>query len=130
MIRAESTGEETMRESEENYKLLFENTGCAINFFDQEGKVILMNEDALDRLGWETEDLAGKSIYDILPKKIANFNIRRFSKIIKERKGVEFEDYFELLTGKYWFSSNIQPATDKVENIKGVQIISDDTFQL
>ena len=65
-----------MRESEKNYKLLFENTGSAINFFDPEGKVILMNEDALDRLGWETEDLAGKSIYDILPKKIADFNIR------------------------------------------------------
>ncbi len=122
MIRAESTGEETMRESEENYKLLFENTGSAINFFDQEGKVILMNEDALDRLGWETEDLAGKSIYDILPKEIADFHVRGFSKIIKERKGVEFEDYFELPTGKYWFSSNIQPVTDKVGNIKGVGV--------
>lgn len=51
MIRAESTGEETMRESEENSKLLFENTGSAINFFDPEGKVILMNKDAIDRLG-------------------------------------------------------------------------------
>ncbi len=40
-----------MRESEENYKLLFENTGSAINFFDPEGKVILMNKDAIDRLG-------------------------------------------------------------------------------
>ncbi len=30
-----------MRESEENYKLLFENPGSATNFFDPEGKVIL-----------------------------------------------------------------------------------------
>jgi len=118
--------EEALRESEENYKLLFENTGSAITFFDPEGKVILMNKAALDRLGWETEDLAGKFIYDILPKEIADFHIRRFSKIIKEQKGAEFEDYFEIPTGKYWFSSNIQPVKDKVGNIKGVQAISDD----
>jgi len=118
--------EEKLRESEERYSLLFENSGSAITFFDTEAKYVLLNKQSAKNLKREAKDFIDKSIYDMFPKGIAEFHFQRFSKIIKEGKGAIFEDSIDLPKGKLWFSSNIQPVKDVSGNIKGVQVISTD----
>jgi len=117
--------EETLRESEMKYKLLFESSGSAITYFDTEGKCVFLNRRGAKYLGGEAEEFIGKSIYDIFPE-TANFYVQRFTKIMNEGKGYIFEDSVELPDGKRWFSSNIQPVKDESGTVRGIQIISDD----
>ncbi len=118
--------QEALRETEEKYRLLFENAGSAITYFDAEGKCVLVNRRGIDNHGGK--DITGKSIYDIHPE-VADFHMQRFTKIMKEGRGGRFEDAVELPTGKRWFSSDIQPVKDESGNITGVQVISDDITQ-
>ena len=116
--------QEALQKTEEKYRLLFENAGSAITYFDAEGKCVLVNRRVIDGLGGR--DITGNSIYDIFPKEVADFHIQRFTKIMKEGKGGRFEDAFELPAGRRWFSSDIQPVKDESGNITGVQVLSDD----
>jgi PAS domain S-box-containing protein len=114
---------EKLKDSEEKYRLLIENSGSAITYFDSDGKCLFVNKQGI--INHKGKDITGMSLYDIHPE-VADFHMRRFVKIIKEDKGGHFEDMIKLPAGETWFSSNIQPVKDKNGNILGVQIISSD----
>lgn len=113
--------------SEKLYNLLIDNANVVINYFDTKGRYILLNRQGLRNLNLTNkEDILGKSLHDVFPKKVADFHMKRLNKILAERKGAEFEDMFKLPTGEYWFASNIQPVFDDDNKIIGIQVISVD----
>jgi len=118
--------EKVLKESERKYSLLLENSGSAITFFDTKGICVFLNTQAATYLGKKIKDQIGKPIHEMFSKEVADFHMKRFSKIISKGKGCIFEDSFKLPQGKRWFSSNIQPVRDESENVIGVQIISYD----
>ncbi len=48
--------EQALRESEKNFRVLFEESPTGILLFDSEGKIIQLNREAMDILGLETEE--------------------------------------------------------------------------
>ena len=117
--------EAALKRSESKYRLLFENANTGIILFDTAGVFQILNEQIARNLGGKPGDFIGKSLAEIFPKQ-AEFHLRRFSKIIHEKKGATFEDSFPLPDGIRWYSSDIQPVMDSDGSVTGIQILSID----
>jgi PAS domain S-box-containing protein len=95
--------EEKLKYSEERYKTLLENTGTGIVTLDRDGVYLSVNQRAADRMGARPEDIIGKSIFDFLPQATAQRYLKENRKVIDAGIGREYEDTFQLATGKKSF---------------------------
>ncbi len=117
---------ETLRESEEKYRLLHENAGIGIGYYKPDGIVISYNRLAAQNMNGLPEDFAGKSIYDIFPEQEAEFYHDRIKKATLSDGPVVYEDEVPLPSGNKYFLSTFTKITDLNNNISGIQIISQD----
>ena len=111
--------EETLRESEEKYRNLFESAMDAIVTLDLKGSITAVNSSVL-RFGYEKEDLVGKNILDFVSKEYWPAVVRDFSKVAQ---GEPAKNEVELAvpTGKI-LVEYYAGAIVKENNVAGVQI--------
>jgi PAS domain S-box-containing protein len=95
--------EEQLKNSEERYRILLENTGTGIVIVDRQGVYQLVNQKAADILGARTEDIIGKSMFDFFPREIAQKYLEENQKVIDSGIGREYEETYLLLTGERTF---------------------------
>jgi PAS domain S-box-containing protein len=125
-ITNQKQSKEIQRESEEKYRLLYENTGVGIGYYKPDGTIISFNRLAASHKNSIPEDFNGKSIYDIFPKKEAEIYHERIKKSVLSDTPVVYEDEIQLPTGKKHFLSTFTKVVDANQNIRGIQIISQD----
>ncbi|MGA3190884.1 MAG: PAS domain S-box protein [Candidatus Bathyarchaeia archaeon] len=111
--------EETLRESEEKYRNLFESAIDAIVTLDLKGSITAVNSSVL-RFGYEKEDLVGKNILDFVSKEYWPAVMRDFSKVAQ---GEPAKNEVELAApaGKILVEYHAG-AIAKENNVAGVQI--------
>ncbi len=111
--------EETLRESEEKYRNLFESAMDAIVTLDLKGSITAVNSSVL-RFGYEKEDLVGKNILDFVSKEYWPAVMRDFSKVAQ---GEPAKNEVELVVpvGKILVEYHAG-AVVKENNVAGVQI--------
>ncbi|MGB7594503.1 MAG: PAS domain S-box protein, partial [Erysipelotrichaceae bacterium] len=118
--------EEKLIESEQQFKALFESSGTGVAFYNPNGTVISYNRIAAENMGGEPDDFAGKSIYELFPKKNAELYFNRIKKAMQSDNPLEYEDEVPLPTGNRYFSSAFTRILNLEGAIQGVQIISTD----
>lgn len=118
--------EKILRENEEKYRLLHENAGLGIGYFNTDGNVISFNKLAAMYMGGVPEDFEGKSIYEIFQKEEANFYYSRIKKATVSNEPTIYEDHVLLPGGDKYFLSTFTKITDSNNKILGIQIISQD----
>jgi len=113
-------------ENEEKYRLLHENAGLGIGYFNPDGTVISFNSIASRNMNGVPKDFAGKSIFDLYPKESADFYFARLQKAAKSDDIEVYEDDVQLPTQKKWFLSTYTRIVNSKSEVLGIQIISQD----
>ncbi|MDY6965433.1 MAG: PAS domain S-box protein [Halobacteriota archaeon] len=114
-----------LKESEEKYRTLIENSMDLIMVFDLDGDILLINDAGANILGEKPDYFIGKSIFGIYPEKAAIFE-DRMDQIITSGVGNDFEDVITLPSGERWFWVSLHPVKEKNGNIFAIQAISHD----
>ncbi len=124
-ISKQKEAEEALRDSEKKYRLLIDNCSDPINVFDVDGNILLMNKTSAKNLGGMPEDFVGKSVKDVLPH-MKDLIDQLICSIVETGESCNFENVFELPSGKMWFITNIHPVRNSSGKIYAVHTISYD----
>jgi len=91
-VTLQRQAEETLRESEERFRLLYERSPLGYQSLDQHGRVIQVNQAWLDTLGYEKHEVVGRWFGDFLAPESRELFRSRFSRFkeLGEVHSVEF----------------------------------------
>jgi PAS domain S-box-containing protein len=122
--------EESLVESEERNRLLIENAGMGIGYYDLDGRIIMYNKIAANQLNGIPEDFSGKLLKEIYDEESAVLYEERLEKAIKSSESQVYEDYILLPKEDKWFLSTFTRIENADGRIVGVQVISNDVTVL
>ena len=122
--------EQYLRASEEKYRVLIKSLDNVIASVDREGKFLYMNDMAVDQLGISTENLTGKSMYDLFPESVASQQMMYIQQVLNEDKGNIYEDLTFVRGKPRWHRTSIQPIHNEEGRASQVLINSTDIHDL
>ncbi len=118
--------EEQLKNAEERYKILLENTGTGIIIINREGVYQLVNQRAAEKMDARPEDIVGKSMFDFLPQESAQRYLVENQRIMDSGIGRVYEDTFPLPTGERTFLITDQCLKDADGQVVALQSSSID----
>ncbi len=129
-ITARKLAERALKESEEKYRFLVENTGTGISFWDLEGKLLIANQTAVRLWGKDVDEMIGRSLHDLLPKEFADRAWARQQEVQRSGVGMQTEEHVNTPAGELWYKAFLQPVKDMEGRLVGVQVVSQDVTEL
>jgi len=121
---------EKVHESEEKFKLLHQNAGIGIGYYNTDGIILSYNQLAAQHMNGNPEDFIGKSIFDLFPKPVADFYFNRIQKSVNSTEPIVYEDFVALPNEQKWFLSTYLKIVNSRNKVLGIQIISQDITNL
>ncbi len=104
--------ENAIKESELKFSSVIDNLGTSIVVLNKQGRYEIINKQAAKSIGRKTEDIIGKSLFDLFPKDIAEEYLKSNLAIIESGKGRIYQRDFDLPSGKKTFLINEQVIKD------------------
>ncbi len=118
-----------IKQSEEKYRLLLENSGIGVGVFSIDGTIELFNAKAIEIIGGKLEDYIGKSVFEVFSDDVAASYMRRFHETAKSVVSIEFEDYVQFGSRTFWFLSNHTRIINAEGKVIGIQVLAHDITQ-
>jgi len=118
--------EKALAENEEKYRTLVECARDSIFTLDERGVFLFVNKVWAETLGYQPEDLAGKTLWDVFPKKLAERQAANVRKVIETGQGINSISLTEIQNKPRWYSATIEPLKDDHGRVTTAMIIARD----
>lgn len=119
-ITGRINSEKILKESEEKYKTLMQGMNEAVIQVDNEDRVLFINDKFTELLGYQPEDIIGKTGYEVLLDPEEHHLIIERNKNRLEDKGGQYEIEFKSKAGeKIQFYLSASPLKDKDNSVIG-----------
>jgi len=118
--------ERSLAESEEKYRTLVECARDPIFTIDERGVLLFTNKVGAETLGYQPEDLVGKTLWDLFPKEIAERQAANVRKVIETGQGINSISVTEIQNKPRWYSTTIEPLRDDHGRVTTAMIIARD----
>jgi len=116
----------TLAESEEKYRTLVESTRDPIATFDDTGVILFANREAAESLGYQPEELTGKTMWDIFPKEIADRQVAHVRQVIKVGQRINTVTLSYIRGKPRWYNTIIEPLKDDHGRTTAAMIVARD----
>jgi PAS domain S-box-containing protein len=115
-----------LKDAEERYRSVFDQSGLAINVYDLDGILIMQNNLAAYMMGGVPVDFIGKNIEELFSSETIRFVKSNLAETIKKGDVTFNESELILPSGKYWLKTIAQIIKNTAGQIIGVQFVSQD----
>lgn len=112
--------EQTLRDSEEKYRILINSVDAAIIQFDKNGNCLYLNEIAAGPHQKSAEELVGVNVRDLLPKQEATDILAIIEQVTLTNEGTVVEMLIHPANKELWVRNSFQPVRDAAGNPTGV----------
>ena len=115
-----------IRRSELELKNIIKHSGAGITMLNENGDYLLVNEKAANELGGKPEDFVGKSLFDVLPKEVAEEYLNSNRELIQSGNSRSYQRTFNQPSGRktYWIVE--QPLKDIDEKLSSLLSVATD----
>ena len=115
-----------IRRSELELKNIIKHSGAGITMLNENGDYLLVNEKAANELGGKPEDFVGKSLFDVLPKEVAEEYFNSNRELIQSGNSRSYQRTFNQPSGRktYWIVE--QPLKDIDEKLSSLLSVATD----
>ncbi|OPY47004.1 MAG: Bacterioopsin transcriptional activator [Methanosaeta sp. PtaU1.Bin028] len=105
--------EEALRQSEERYRLVSENTNDVVTLHDMNMRYLYISPSMLNQTGYSPEELIGKSPLDIIYPEDIKYNVDSLAELIARKTPLRLEYRVRIRDGSLvWVETTANPVLD------------------